>query len=100
VTGTIEGVPVDERFESGPGRFNDVQSAQPLQFPDRVPDAAESLALIQAARDEAASARMLGLAGLAAGLAGAAAAGSVLLASRRRSEERLIHRGVVGRPTP
>ena len=31
--GSIEGVPIDERFESGPGRFDDVQPATDLQFP-------------------------------------------------------------------
>src|SRR5262249_55438774 len=37
ITGTIEGKPVNETFESGPGRFNDVEAVGPLQFPDKVP---------------------------------------------------------------
>lgn len=39
--GTINGVAVDERFESGPGRFNDVQPKAELQFPVREPSIAE-----------------------------------------------------------
>src|SRR5439155_20802854 len=36
-TGSIEGTPINERFESGPGRFNDVESIEPLQFPETIP---------------------------------------------------------------
>jgi hypothetical protein len=39
--GTVEGTPVDERFESGPGRFNDVQPKSDLQFPVQLPTLAE-----------------------------------------------------------
>jgi hypothetical protein len=83
VAGTIEGTPVDERFESGPGRFNDVQSVQPLQFPDSVPDTAALAREVQAARDEAAMARLLAMAGLAVGLIGIAIAGRSRFGARR-----------------
>jgi hypothetical protein len=36
--GTVEGVQVDERFESGPGRFNDVEDPANLQFPVKAPN--------------------------------------------------------------
>jgi hypothetical protein len=39
--GTVEGTPVDERFESGPGRFNDVQPKSELQFPVTLPTLGE-----------------------------------------------------------
>ncbi len=39
--GTVEGTPVDERFESGPGRFNDVQPKSDLQFPVQLPTLGE-----------------------------------------------------------
>jgi len=34
VTGEIEGSPIDEKFESGPDTFNDVEPAEPLEYPD------------------------------------------------------------------
>jgi hypothetical protein len=37
-TGSIEGSPINERFESGPGRFDDVASLDALQFPQAIPD--------------------------------------------------------------
>jgi hypothetical protein len=45
--GTVEGTPVDERFESGPGRFDDVVSKAPAQFPAAVPSNAELAAQLQ-----------------------------------------------------
>jgi hypothetical protein len=36
-TGSIEGQPINERFESGPGRFDEVKSVESLQFPETVP---------------------------------------------------------------
>lgn len=39
--GTLEGVQVDERFESGPGRFNDVQAKADIAFPSKVPSIGE-----------------------------------------------------------
>jgi hypothetical protein len=32
-TGTVEGLPVNEQFVSGPGRFSDVDPAASLQYP-------------------------------------------------------------------
>jgi hypothetical protein len=86
-TGTIEGTPIDERFESGPGRFNDVQAAQPLQFPDKLPDPAVAAADAQAAREEAATARLIGIAGLIVGALGLAAGGTALLTRRAGQRE-------------
>src|SRR5581483_8278764 len=39
--GAINDTPVDERFESGPGRFNDVQSKTTMQFPVALPSISE-----------------------------------------------------------
>jgi hypothetical protein len=50
IKGKIESLDVDEKFESGPGRFNDVESMAALQYPVKVPAANElgsSLATIQ-----------------------------------------------------
>ncbi len=82
-TGTIDGLAVDEQFESGPGRFNDVQALTPLQFPDKVPSTAELLRAVRAAEGRAATATTLAVAGLAIGALGVALAGWAL-ATRRR----------------
>jgi hypothetical protein len=81
-TGTIEGKPVDERFESGPGRFNDVQAVTPLQFPDKVPAGADLGRALAAAESRAATATTLATIGLVAGLAGLALAAWALLSRR------------------
>jgi hypothetical protein len=39
--GKIESLDVDEKFESGPGRFNDVESTAALQYPVKVPSGSE-----------------------------------------------------------
>ena len=58
-TGTIEGTTVNERFESGPGRFNDVDAVEALQFPEPIPPANEAARLARVASDDAAEARAL-----------------------------------------
>ncbi|MER3421219.1 MAG: hypothetical protein C4290_12175 [Chloroflexota bacterium] len=89
--GTVEGTPVDERFESGPGRFNDVQPKRDLQFPVQLPTLGElaqqrmsapetsgrqvaSPAEVQRALDRAETALrtalILGLVGIGVGLLG------------------------------
>jgi hypothetical protein len=47
--GTIENLTVDERFESGPGRFDEVVSKATLQFPTTVPSNGELAAQLQRA---------------------------------------------------
>jgi len=76
-TGSIEGTPVNERFESGPGRFDDVKAVDQLQFPEAVPPGNEVARTARAADDRAAaaeeaaaSARNLGIAGVGVGLVG------------------------------
>jgi hypothetical protein len=39
--GTVEGAQVDEKFESGPGRFGDVEAKSNIQFPNQEPSIAE-----------------------------------------------------------
>jgi len=41
LTGTAGSTKIDEKFESGPGRFNAVSDGSDLQFPDKVPAAAD-----------------------------------------------------------
>lgn len=98
--GSIEGVAVDERFESGVGTFDDVQPAVAVQFPESAASAREIEAAVRGAQDaaqkaqsaaliaeaSAARARMLGIGGIALGAVGIAfgiAASAIAL--RRRS---------------
>lgn len=70
VYGEIEGQKIDERFESGPGRFNDVQSLAAVQFPERKTVPADLPARLDAAEAKAGAARLLGIGGLVTGLLG------------------------------
>jgi hypothetical protein len=89
-SGTIEGANVNEQFESGPGRFNDVESAERVQFPEAIPLGNEAARAARTANERAAeaeaaaeSARTVALAGVGLGivgiLIGAAALGATVL---------------------
>lgn len=58
-SGSIEGTQVSERFESGPGRFNDVEPADAIQFPEAIPPANEAVRIARAASDDAAEAQAM-----------------------------------------
>jgi hypothetical protein len=45
--GTIDGQPVDEKFESGPNRFDEVKMRAELEYPTKVPTNGELAAQIQ-----------------------------------------------------
>ncbi len=91
-TGTIEGLQVNERFESGPGRFNDVESSVELQFPDKLPAIREIAGVVpatqktaQEAKDSASSAGTLALVAIVMGALGiVSGAGSAAIALRKR----------------
>ena len=78
-TGDIEGTPINEKFESGPGRFNDVEDAAKLQFPEPVPYAGELQRQLRDAESRAAQATTLAYAGAGLGLLGTALALAALL---------------------
>ena len=99
-TGSIEGVAVDERFESGVGTFDDVQPAVAIQFPESAASAREIEAAVRGAQDaaqqaqsaaltaeaSAARARVLGIGGIALGAVGIVfGAVASAIALRRRS---------------
>jgi hypothetical protein len=93
-TGDINGQAVNEKFESGPGRFNDVVSSAELQFPDVVQAPAElqralndANARANAAAAAAAQAQMFAYGGIGLGLIGLLAGGAALMSSRRREDE-------------
>ncbi|MFN8557516.1 MAG: hypothetical protein U0531_09280 [Dehalococcoidia bacterium] len=105
--GTIDGTAINERFESGPGRFNDVQAKTDLQFPAKQPtigelaqqvqqapragQAAEAAAQpspdVQRTLDELQQARStattIGIIGIITGVAGIALAALALLSRRQ-----------------
>lgn len=99
--GTVEGVPVNETFESGPGRFNDMQSSADLQFPTKLPEVREVQAAVRGAQgtaqqaqdtaikanDSASSARTLAVVGIVVGALGiASGVGSAIVTSKRRRQ--------------
>ena len=80
-TGKIDDQTVDEKFESGPGRFDSIAAASDLQYPQQAASLAEltrQLADLKSAIDQT---RILSVVGVVLGLAGLGA--SVLL--RRRA---------------
>lgn len=90
-SGTIEALAVNERFESGPGRFNDVEAADALQFPDAVPaaraisqQAVDAGSAAQQAQAAASAAMLLGATGAVAGIAGLVLGVMGLVARRPR----------------
>ena len=79
--GTIEGTLIDEEFESGPGRFNDVEARDRLAFPEPRLSPAELQVRLDEAGQSANQAAIFGLIGIALGAAGTL---SGLWALRRR----------------
>jgi hypothetical protein len=90
--GTIEGNQVNQRFESGPGRFNNVETTDRLQFPVAIPAGAtlagsvqEAEARAAAAEARASQAQAFGTGGIVLGILGVVLGGGSLLASRRNN---------------
>jgi hypothetical protein len=81
-TGEVNGVKIDEAFESGPNRFDGVKPLTAVQFPTAMPSSAELQSQVAAANAAADSARTIGFIGLAVGAAGLIVAAVALL--RRR----------------
>jgi hypothetical protein len=91
-TGEIEGVRIDETFESGPGRFNTIQALSTTQFPAPLPSTGELQAQLTAAQAAANSANTMATIGLIVGTLGLLAAGASLamLLSRRGAAGRAV----------
>ena len=83
VTGKIGEQSVDERFESGPGRFDVVRSPASLQFPDQTGSDAVLAREQRATREMAEQTRFLAIGGLALGIS---SLGLALLSLRGRSQ--------------
>ena len=99
-TGSIEGVSVDETFESGADTFANVEPATAIQFPERAASAREveaasrgamdaaqqALSLSASAGGAADGARGLAIAGIAVGIAGVLVGGAACLMALRRRQ--------------
>lgn len=84
ISGTIDGEPIDERFESGPGRFADVQGAQALQFPEKLPDGLVVANQLRLAQETAEASRILALVSSLIALASLAIAAHAVRGRRER----------------
>lgn len=89
-SGSLNGAPINQRFDSGPNTFEDVDSPASLEFPVAVPAASDLAQQTQAASAaaQAASQRatLFGLAGVAVGLIGLIVAVVALIARARPPE--------------
>jgi hypothetical protein len=80
--GDVDGQPIDEKFESGPGRFNAIQSPNGVQFPVAQPSTGELQAQVTDARAAADSARTMAIVGIAVGVVGLVAAAAAFMLRR------------------
>lgn len=78
-TGSINGDPVNETFDTADGKFDAVEAPTALQFPLTLADPAQTGAAVQAAQSDAQSARTLAYVGIAIGILGVLAGGSAWL---------------------
>ncbi len=82
ITGKVGTQNVDEKFQSGPNTFNDVDTAQTIQYPSKIPVADDLSAKLDALQSSADQSRVLAIAALAVGVV---ALGAAALLSRRRA---------------
>ncbi len=78
-SGQVAGQTVDEKFESGPNTFDDVQDIAPLQFPDKVPAASDLAKQVQSAQNAASNAQMLAYVGIVVGALGLIVGGVAMM---------------------
>ncbi len=78
-TGQVSNQSIDEKFESGPNTFDDVQDIAPLQFPDKAPAPQALSDQIQAAQNAASGAQTFALIGIGLGLIGVIVGGFSLI---------------------
>jgi len=83
ITGTIDGQPIDQKFTSSPNTFSSVESLSSAEFPVQVPAMADLANSVQQAKDDASTARTLGIIGIIVGALGFVAGGGAIAMSRR-----------------
>lgn len=69
ISGKIGTQDVDEKFESGPNRFNDIEGLGALQYPDKVPGGSDLGKVLADLRSENDQLRLLVIAGVAVAIA-------------------------------
>jgi hypothetical protein len=82
IKGKIESLDVNEKFESGPGRFGEIESTDALQYPNKVPvadDLSKRLSDLQGSVDQT---RIFAIAALVVGIV---ALGGAAVMGRRRT---------------
>ena len=82
ITGKIEAQTIDEKFQSGPNTFGDIENTAALQYPTKVPvadDLGKKLDAIQSGVDQT---RLIALGAI---LLGVIAVGTSVMAGRRRA---------------
>jgi hypothetical protein len=84
-TGSINGDRVNDTFDTADGKFNGVESISALQFPQALPDPAQTAAATQAAQADAQAARTIAYLGIGVGLVGVLLAGFAILRLRPRT---------------
>lgn len=70
LTGTIGTVKIDERFETGPGRFDPVTTPSGIQFPDQLGSSASAAHDLQAVHDSEAATRLIAIAAILVSIVG------------------------------
>lgn len=82
IKGKVASLDIDEKFESGPGRFDDVESTTAIQYPTKVPvgdDLSQRLSDLQSSIEQT---RLLSAAAVVIGIV---ALGAAFAMSRRRT---------------
>lgn len=82
IKGKIESLDVNEKFESGPGRFGDIEPTTELQYPAKVPTGTEVSDRLATIQSDVGQTRLLAAAAVLIGIVALAAA---IALSRRRA---------------
>jgi hypothetical protein len=81
--GSINSDQINEKFDTADGKFDKVNPATALEFPQALPDPSQESAAVNAAQADAQSARTLAMAGIGVGVLGLLAAIGVWLTRPR-----------------
>ena len=68
IKGKVESLDIDEKFESGPGRFGDIESTTALQYPNKVPGSSEVGDRLAAIQSDLFQIRLLAAVGIGLGI--------------------------------
>jgi hypothetical protein len=83
--GSIGDAQINDTFDTADGKFNAVEAAAGLEFPQALPDPVQTSAAVSGAQADAQSARLLAMVGIGVGVLGLLAAAAVWLSRPRIS---------------